>query len=174
MKTQHNIITKILLISDASWRRHANPWSAWTRIITCLPLLTLSLWSRKWIGLWSTLPVFAALFWIWINPRIFPEPKSTDNWASQGVLGERVWMNRKIIPIPQHHLVAAKTLLAIGVIGLFPYAYGIIFLSLWPALLGSLLMYFGKLWYFDRMVWLYRDMKEKVPEYAEWSQQTKQ
>jgi hypothetical protein len=35
--------------------------------------------------------------------------------------------------------------------------------------LGGLLMYVGKLWYFDRMVWLYRDMKDKVPEYAKWT-----
>ena len=169
MKTQNNVITKILLMSDATWLRHANPWSAWTRIITCLPLLTLSLWSRAWIGRWSILPLLAALLWIWINPRVFPEPKSTDNWASQGVFGERVWLNRKVIPIPRHHFIAANTLLAISAAGILPYAYGIWLLSLWPTLLGGLLMYVGKLWYFDRMVWLYRDMKDKVPEYAKWT-----
>ena len=163
MKTQHNLITKILQMSDATWLRHANPWSAWTRIITCLPLLTVSLWSRAWIGGWSIIPILAALFWIWINPRIFPEPKSTNNWASQGVLGERVWMNRKIIPVPRHHIVAANTLLAISIVGIPPYVYGVIFLRLWPMLLGGLLMYIGKLWYFDRMVWLFKDMENKVP-----------
>jgi len=94
VKTQKNAITKIFFMSDATWRRHANPWSAWTRIVTCLPLLTLSLWSRAWIGRWSLLPLLASLLWVWINPRVFPEPESTDNWASQGVFGERVWLYR--------------------------------------------------------------------------------
>jgi hypothetical protein len=37
------------------------------------------------------------------EPRLFPKPKSTDNWASKGVLGERVWMNQAQVPIPPHH-----------------------------------------------------------------------
>ncbi len=169
MKTQHSAISKMMLMSDATWIRHANPWSVWTRIITCLPLLTVSLWSRAWIGEWSFLPVLASLLWIWINPRIFPEPKSTNNWASQGVLGERVWLNRKRISIPKHHLTAASILLAVSAAGIFPYVYGVFLLSFWPTVSGGLLMYFGKLWYFDRMVWLYRDMKDEVPDYAKWS-----
>lgn len=78
-------------------------------------------------------------------------------------------MNRKVVPIPRHHSLAAHTLLAVSAAGIFPYAYGMWSLRLWPTLLGGLLMYVGKLWYFDRMVWLYRDMKDKVPEYAAWS-----
>jgi len=51
-------------------------WSAWSRIITCLPLLILSLWSRAWIGRWSILPIAAALLWLWLNPRVSPMHKS--------------------------------------------------------------------------------------------------
>jgi hypothetical protein len=164
MKTQNNVITKVLLMSDATWLRHANPWSVWTRIITCLPLLTLAIWSRTWIGRWSILPILVALLWIWVNPGIFSEPESTDNWASQGVLGERIWMNRKVIPIPRHHVMAAKILIAISGLGILPFSYGVWQFSIWPTLFGGLLMYVGKLWYFDRMVWLYKDMKDKVAE----------
>ncbi|MCW7754324.1 hypothetical protein OOT00_10035 [Desulfobotulus sp. H1] len=83
-------------------------------------------------------------------------------------MGERFWLNRKVIPIPHHHVIAGNTLLAISGTGLFPFIYGIWQLSVWPTIFGGLLMYVGKLWYFDRMVWLYGDMKDKVAQHATW------
>lgn len=41
-------------------------------------------------------------------------------------------------------------------------------LRIWPLLLGSLVVYAGKLWYLDRMVWLYEDMKDRDPRYRAW------
>jgi len=32
---------------------------------------------------------------------------------------------------------------------------------------GAVLVYCGKLWFLDRMVWLFNDMKDN-PEYKEW------
>lgn len=39
------------------------------------------------------------------------------------------------------------------------------FLKTLPALLGMALVYTGKLWFLDRMVWLWEDMKDN-PAYA--------
>ena len=41
-------------------------------------------------------------------------------------------------------------------------------LALGPTVLGLVLSVGAKLWFCDRMVWLYRDMQEAVPEYREW------
>ena len=30
------------------------------------------------------------------------------------------------------------------------------------------LIYLGKMWFLDRMVWLYEDMKDTTPEYRSW------
>jgi|GEM_PF-2315091 len=88
-------ISKIFkLDSDEAWLRHTNPWSAYSRF-SMLPLLAISFWSRVWLGWWALVPIIIVLLWLWLNPRIFPRAKSTDNWASKAVLGERVWMNRK-------------------------------------------------------------------------------
>ena len=38
----------------------------------------------------------------------------------------------------------------------------------WPLLLGCALVYAGKLWFPDRMVWLYEDMKDRHAEYRSW------
>jgi len=154
-----NFITRLLLMSDAAWERHANPWSVWTRIVTCLPLFTLAVWSRAWIGWGAVIPVLISLLWIWLNPRVFPVPKSLDNWASQGVLGERIWLERKRIAIPRRYLVTGRILLLIGTVGLIPYAWGLWAQSLRYVLIGGFLLYAGKLGYFAEMSSLCRAEK---------------
>jgi hypothetical protein len=41
-------------------------------------------------------------------------------------------------------------------------------LAIWPTLLGATVVYLSKLWFIDRMVWLYEDMKNVEPEYRSW------
>lgn len=41
-------------------------------------------------------------------------------------------------------------------------------LQVWPTLLGAVMVYCGKLWFLDRMVWLYEKMKELHPPYRRW------
>ncbi len=165
--TLERIIAQAFAMSDEVWARHASPWSVWTRF-TVLPLLVLGVWSRVWIGWWAVLPAAAAVLWAWLNPRIFPKPKSTDHWASKGVLGERVWLNRDKIPIPRHHRAAPHVLSSISALGMIFLIWGVIALALWPTLFGAALVYLGKLWFLDRMVWLYEDMKDTDAYYRSW------
>jgi hypothetical protein len=153
-------------MDEETWMRHANPWSVWSRN-TVLPLLVLGFWSRIWWGWGSVLLVFPALAWMVINPRIFPKPISTDNWASRGVLGERVWLNRDEIPVPVHHRRMPHIVSTISVMGMLFLIWGIYLLEVWPLVAGLLLIYLGKLWFLDRMVWLYQDM-QNVPTYKLW------
>ena len=41
-------------------------------------------------------------------------------------------------------------------------------LAFWPTIFGVALTALGKLWFVDRMVWLYEDMKDARPEYRAW------
>ena len=100
-------------------------------------------------------------------PIFFNKPKSTNNWASKSVLGERVFLNRDKVEIPKRHQTIAKILNSISSIGMIFAIYGIVKLALWPAIFGIALAYLGKSWYLDRMVWLYEDMKD-LPEYKKW------
>lgn len=160
-------IADIFHMDQRTWARHANPWSVWTRVLT-LPLLMLAVWSRVWLGWWALLPIAAALLWIWFNPRAFPPPRSTNNWASKGVLGERVWLNRSEIPIPEHHRRVPNILSAVSVAGALVLMWGLVQLEIWPALLGLTIVALGKLWFVDRMVWLFEDMKDSHPSYRRW------
>ncbi len=160
-------IARAFSMDETTWERHSNPWSVWTRF-TATPLLALAFWSRAWLRWWATPLVVLALLWTWLNPRVFGKPRSTDSWASKAVLGERVWMNRNEIPIPERHRVLPNILSAVSGLGSAFLIWGVATLRVWPTLLGAALVYLGKLWFIDRMVWLYEDMKDANPEYRSW------
>jgi hypothetical protein len=160
-------IARAFKMDDATWKRHSNPLSVWTRF-SVGPLLVLAFWSRAWLGRKAAFPIALALLWNWLNPRLFDPPASTDNWASRGVLGERVWMNRRQVPVPAHHAVLPNVLSAVSALGGILVIWGVAALKVWPTLSGGALVYLGKLWFIDRMVWLYQDMKDSNPEYRSW------
>src|SRR3712207_1291265 len=74
-------------LRDYTWPRHANPASVWVRFAV-LPLIVLSIWSRRWVGRRSLLPLGASLVFTVVEPLLFPPPRSTRNWASRGVRAE--------------------------------------------------------------------------------------
>ena len=160
-------IAQTFSLNDETWVCHANPWSVALRN-TVLPVLVLALWSRLWLGWWAVIPVALALLWMWVNPRIFPAPASLDHWSSKAVLGERVWMNRDAVPVPVHHRTAPNILSVISGLGMLFVLFGVLMFDLWPAVFGMALVYCGKLWFLDRMVWLWEDMKDATPEYRGW------
>jgi hypothetical protein len=166
MKVEQKVAA-IFKMSDEAWQRHANPWSVWTRN-TVLPILVLAIWSRVWLGWWSLVPITLAVLWMWLNPHAFPPPASTDNWASKAVLGERVWLNRDKIPVPAQHRRMPLILSVVSSLGVPFLVWGLVKLEVWPTLFGAALIYLGKLWFVDRMVWLYEDMKDADPQYRSW------
>ena len=149
---------KTMRMSDATWQRHANPWSGWTRVAT-LPLLAIAAWSRLWIGWWAILPIATVLLWVWINPRLFSVPKSTDNWMSQGVLGERIWLSHEPGTIPGHHCRAIRILVWISAGGSILFLLGLLLLDLTMTLGGMSIAMLAKLWLVDRMVWILKDQR---------------
>lgn len=165
--TMEKSIANFFKMNDRTWLRHANPWSVWTRFTT-LPLFILAVWSRILLGWWSILPIAIALLWIWLNPRLFPTPPTTNNWASKAVLGERIWLNRDKIPVPKHHQKVPNILNAISALGLPFLILGLVKLQIYPTVMGVILINMGKLWFIDRMVWLYEDMKDTNSLYRSW------
>ncbi len=152
-------IGRIFLPDEEAWKRHANPWSVWSRN-TALPFLVLACWSRVWLGWNSLFLIIPAIAWIFLNPRIFSPPTSMHSWASQGVLGERIWMNRDRVLVPPRHRKIPHLLNFLAGSGFLIVIWGTYALNLWALGYGFALVYLGKLWYLDRMVWLYQDMQD--------------
>jgi hypothetical protein len=151
---------KSMGMDEAVWARHANPWSFYTRV-PILPLLGLAVWSRVWLGWWCLVPLVLVIAWTFYNPRAFPPPKTLDHWTSKGVLGEQLWLARKDRPIPAHHARWAFWLSVASGLSILPMIWGLYALSLWPALLGCILSMTFKMWFVDRMVWLYEETKHQ-------------
>lgn len=155
-------------LTDENWMKHANPISVWTRY-SVLPIIVLALWSRIWIGWWCLIPVGLSVLWMFFNPVAFKKPKSTKNWASKAVLGERIYLNRDKVKIPDHHCVPLyKILNSISLAGLILTIWSIVHYEVWGAVLGVTMIYLGKSWFLDRMVWLYEDMKNENETYSSW------
>ena len=153
-------------MKEELWVRHTNPRSLWTRD-TALPILILSGWGRLGLSWWVVVPISLATLWMWLNPHFFSAPTSTDNWASKAVLGKRVWFGRKAIPVPRHHQIMIHLLSIVTGLGILFMTVGVIYYAMWPVILGMILFYAGRLWYLDRMVWLYEEMQNH-PEYSPW------
>ncbi|MCP4178881.1 MAG: hypothetical protein GY756_14050 [bacterium] len=165
---QKNFFSKLMSMDDATWERHANPLSVWSRVITGLPVLLFAVWSIRLFGWWSVVTMTIAFLWMWLNPRLFSPPHNTNNWASKVTFGERVWLNRSSCPIPNHHAQWALSLTIVAGIGFLLAVIGAFLNVLLLTISCGLISWFGKMWFCDRMVWLYEDMKNKIPEYGNW------
>jgi len=130
-------------MSAKTWARHANPWSGWTRILT-YPLLYVPIWLHNWYLL-----VIVAV-WFAVNPRIFPKPKSTENWMSKGVLGEQLWTQKWHWDFPMMLGMVAVPCF----IGAVYAAYMRMF---WATMFFASNAFVLKLWFVDRMVRFYED-----------------
>ena len=158
---------RLMGMDEASWRRHASPWSVWTRV-PVLPLLALTAWSRVWIGWWALLPASLLILWLFANPRAFRAPGDLTSWASRGVMGERLFLDRhgrarRGHSLPRHPLAPMKFLTILARLGLFPLAYGLVVLDSWAVLCGLAVSVGAKMWFVDRCAWLYDEASGQAP-----------
>ncbi len=162
-------LARLFGLKGEAWMRHANPVSVWTRFAV-LPLLAVSIWSRDWIGWWSLVPIALSLVFMVVNPLLFPKPRSTRNWASKGVFGERIWADRTNVELPDQfrNSPVAKVTYLFQVVGMAVLAYGLVELDLLAVVSGLVIVQCAKAWFIDRMVLLFEDMKTRNPEYASW------
>jgi len=150
----------VMSMDEATWARHANPWSVYSRF-TALPLIALSVWSRWWLGWDALYPLGFTIFWIWLNPRLFPAPKSTDNWASKGVMGEQLFLRRRklLLPIPRVKYAHLYTL--VSIVGVGVMMYGLWKFDIYATVIGMLVAMISKTLFLHQMVKLYETVQEK-------------
>jgi len=151
---------RIMGMDAATWARHANPWSGWSRV-SILPLFAVAVWSRVWIDWWALLPTGLVFLWAWLNPCLFSPPASTDNWMSKGVMGERIWLMRGEDPVLAHHASTIRVLMLLTLAGSILLLAGLILLNLPLVMTGLAVAILSKLWFLDRMVWIYTEIEEE-------------
>ncbi len=151
-----------------AWQRQNSSWSVWNRFAT-FPLLLLAVWSHAWFGPTPCgVAVIAVCLWIWFAPRWFPKPRQTDSWSVRALFGERIWVNRHLVPVEGDISRAALvyTLMSsFGFVLAAGSAYETVFL---PMLAGVGLTYAGKVLLLRQLADLYTRMKDTHPLYRAW------
>jgi len=146
-------ITRNFGMTDEVWRRHANPWSVWTRF-AAIPALILAIWSRVTLGWWALVPVGLVMFWLWLNPRVFPPVTEPRSWAAKGIYGEKLWLHEPG-KIPAQDRALFRWLALPGIAGALLLVWGLVRLLVWPTVIGASLIIVAQLWRIDRLGRLY-------------------
>ena len=158
----------LFAMDDAVWARHASGWSVWTRMAT-LPLLLLALWEPRLDRLVGASGPGRRDGLDLVEPATFSQAAYDPHLARQGDL------RRKSVAQPRGNSGAG----APSDDG--PFAQrrrgprrgsrcrrGPNQRDLAHGDRRTLLIYGGKLWFLDRMVWLYEDMKGADSRYRRW------
>lgn len=142
-------VSNAFRMTDEVWRRHANPWSVWTRF-AAIPAMILAIWSRVWLGWWCLVPVGAVVVWLWLNPRVFSAVDNPTSWAAKGIYGERLWLEQRG-RVPAGYRRVLWLLTVVGASGFALLAFGLITLEIWPTTFGASLIVVGQLWRIDKL-----------------------
>lgn len=142
-----------------TWVKHSNPISGFTRIIS-YPLVFLPIWFLSdFIGdpykYWY-IPAFGIIVIIWfaINPRLFKKPKKFDHYLSRGVLGEKIWTeNRKKDNIATFLSILTAPFFLVSLYTTYQQMF-------WETMFFAVVPFLLKLWFIDRMVFLYDQNKK--------------
>jgi hypothetical protein len=73
-------------------------------------------------------------------------------------LGERVYLHHRAA-VATHHRTAARALAWASASGLVPFGWGLWVYDAGAVLIGILLIEGGKLWFVDRMAWIWADWR---------------
>jgi hypothetical protein len=98
--------------ADEMWKRHANPWSVWTRF-AAIPAFALAAWSREWLGWWSLVPIALVFVWLVLNVFVFSPIETPRSWVSKGIYGEKLWLANRG-EIPEHYATVQRRLMVTG------------------------------------------------------------
>jgi hypothetical protein len=129
------------------WKRHSNPWSVWTRILS-YPLVYVPIWNRSWKQ------GVAVAAWFAANPVLFPAPEGDESWATRGVLGEELWTAERPWDLSMLINTASAAFFAGGLFASYRRRS-------WPMVFFASVALLLKLWYIDRMTFYYVQNRER-------------
>ncbi|CAM5564319.1 hypothetical protein SANTM175S_00225 [Streptomyces antimycoticus] len=99
-------------MSDETWKRHANPWSVWTRF-AAIPAFELAVWSRQWLGWWCLAALLAVV--VRLAQRSPVQAGGAHQLGRQeGIYGEQLHVDGKV---PAEHKTTLNWLIASGLAG---------------------------------------------------------
>jgi uncharacterized protein DUF6653 len=138
----------ISILSKRAWKRHSNPLSVWTRIVSH-PLVYVPFWNHSWKQ------GAAVAAWFAVNPVLFSEPEGDESWATRGVLGEELWTAKRPWDLSTVLTGASASFFAGGLWSAYRRRF-------WPTMFFASTAFLLKLWYIDRMVSYYEQHRNET------------
>ncbi|MBN9670328.1 DUF6653 family protein [Roseibium aggregatum] len=133
-------------------------------------LLTALLWLQMWLGLSGALALTAAVaVGLIAVQKTYPGRKSGDGWLSQAGYGERIWLNRFIVPIPPELYTGITLLYPVFWSGALAALLGGYSMSALLTATGLLVAHSAQFVCIEKQIRLYREMKNKAPLYRFWA-----
>ena len=133
--------------TETTWKRHSNPWSGWTRILT-YPLVYVPFWNHSWkqgvlVGAWFT-----------ANPFVFPAPEDDSSWVTRSVLGEQLWTAKWRRDFPMELTATSAVFFAGALVAAYRRRF-------WPMMFCGGSSYLLKMWFIDRMTFYYEEHRKR-------------
>jgi hypothetical protein len=132
--------------------------------------LSLGLWSKVWFGgPFAALVCLIAVILLVLAPKFLGTNFVRFSWARQVGYGEKIWLNRMVIPVPQGLNYRLTTLYLVFWSGVLVALWG--GLATLPLLsaTGLAVAYSAQFACFVKLIHLYQVMKDKYPLYRFWS-----
>jgi hypothetical protein len=133
-------------------------------------VLTVCLWSHVWLGVWAAM--FACLSSVVVlafAPRLLGTISGKVTWARDAGFGERIWLNRLLIPVPPDSSRLLTVLYLVGWTGTIVALWGAISALPVLSLSGLAVAYSAQFTCIAELVKLYRVMRDRHPLYRFWT-----
>lgn len=84
---------------DRRWAGRSHPLCVYSRLAAAY-FLVLCVYTYRWLSYDAIWPIGMCLFFLLINPFIFPAPRHDRAWATRAVLGQRLWRGLRQWDVP--------------------------------------------------------------------------
>ncbi len=133
-------------------------------------LMTALLWSQIGIGLPGAVALtLLAILALFSARRVLDGVALPGTWAREAGFGERIWLNRLLVPIPVELNSRLTALYLVFWTGVLTALIGGLMGNLVLSLTGLLVAYTAQLVCFQKLADLYRVMRNRDPLYRFWT-----
>ncbi|MEM9634139.1 MAG: DUF6653 family protein [Pseudomonadota bacterium] len=134
-------------------------------------LLSAAIWAKLLVGgVISVLLLAGVLLFLFKLPSLFPGNRQSNSWAQQASFGERIWLNRLLIPVPADVNQRITILYLVFWTGTLIAMLGAVSSSLLLSGTGLLVAYAAQGVCLGKLIGLYKEMKDKAPLYRFWTE----
>jgi len=133
-------------------------------------LLTACMWTQIWLGAAGAIGLcLCALVLMIIVPKLLPSTLARIDWARQVGYGEKIWLNRIFIPVPQGLNYRLTTLYLVFWAGVLVALWGAFAALPLLSATGLAVAYSAQATCFAKLIQLYKLMRERHPLYRFWA-----